>query len=266
MSSAVGVGTMAFFCCQNSAAWSLMLQRQHKPLVDLLSQLRPQYNNSKGKLLPASTSRYAASCSTPCTSSSTTGNERRKDGPTGDLFVTSSNEAVDETASRTISAAEIRVGNLASIRRTFGPNDNAQALLLCGGSSLARHASFDPTYARAKTWIRSHAIGPAVVEPILIQGLVAALIEAAFPQRVPLSQQMTYHRPLIVGVEMEATVTVTQIEKNASASTIDTASIDESVARSPGDGVQVTLHAECKRVRDDTCVAEGTHQIWIPDT
>jgi hypothetical protein len=248
---------MAFFCHQHNTAWSFLLLRQHKPLVDLLlSQLRP---HSKGKLLPATSTRNTSS-SIPSTNIV---NERRKDGPTGDLFVTSTNEAADET-SRTINAAEIRVGNLASIRRTFGPNDNAQALLLCGGSSLARHASFDPTYARARTWIRSHAIGPAVVEPILIQGLVAALIEAAFPQRVPLSQQMTYHRPLIVGVETEATVTVAQIERNTS--TIDTASNDESVARIPGDGVQVTLRAECKRVRDDTCVAEGTHQIWIPDT
>lgn len=171
----------------------------------------------------------------------------------------------DDAYSRpTISTSDVRVGNFASIRRTFGPNDNAQALLLCGGASLARHASFDPTYARAREWIRSHAVGPAVVEHILIQGLVAALVEAALPNRVPLSYQMTHHRPLIVGVEVEAIITVTDVRRDTS--TAVNHDDNDCTSTNTSTGILVTLRAECKRVRDGTCVAEGIHKIWLPDT
>lgn len=170
----------------------------------------------------------------------------------------------DDAYSRsTISTSDVREGNFASIRRTFGPNDNAQALLLCGGASLARHASFDPTYARAREWIRSHAVGPAVVEHILIQGLAAALVEAALPNRVPLSYQMTHHRPLIVGVEVEAIITVTDVRRDATAISNDG---NDCTANTASAGKLVTLRVECKRVRDGTCVAEGIHKIWLPDT
>ncbi len=170
----------------------------------------------------------------------------------------------DDAYSRpTISTSDVREGNFASIRRTFGPNDNAQALLLCGGASLARHASFDPTYARAREWIRSHAVGPAVVEHILIQGLAAALVEAALPNRVPLSYQMTHLRPLIVGAEVEAIITVTDVRRDTTTVSNDG---DDSTATTASSGKLVTLRVECKRVRDGTCVAEGIHKIWLPET
>jgi len=179
---------------------------------------------------------------------------------TGDLFPYEPNDQ----------KIKISVGKFASIRRTFGPNDNAQALLICGGPSLARHSSFDPQYATARTWIRSHPVGPAVVGPILLQGLVGALIEAAIPQRVPIQANLTQLCPLIVGVEMEATVTVTQVDAivDDTNSTIDNdAMLNDTTSRlrTNGGGYQVQLRAECKRVRDNTVIAEGSQLIWIPD-
>jgi hypothetical protein len=215
-----------------------------------------------------------------CANSSTSSNDGDDNGParnfsawntsattTSTRVSTSTTHEIlvgDDACSRpTISTSDVRVGNFASIRRTFGPNDNAQALLLCGGASLARHASFDPTYARAREWIRSHAVGPAVVEHILIQGLVAALVEAALPNRVPLSYQMTHHRPLIVGVEVEAIITVTDVRRDTTAVRHDD---NDCTSTSASTGILVTLRAECKRVRDGTCVADGIHKIWLPDT
>jgi hypothetical protein len=91
-------------------------------------------------------------------------------------------------------------GKSAWINRTFDPQTNAVALLSCGGPSLARHASFDPEYKRARDWIRRHPVGPAVLSPVLIQGLLGALVEASVPHAVSISVHMTQHRPLIVGV------------------------------------------------------------------
>ena len=90
------------------------------------------------------------------------------------------------------------LGKTASIRRVFEANSNAIGLLTCGGEQLARHASFDPDYDRAQGWIRRHAVGPAVLSPVLISGLVGALVEAAFPQSVPVSSSSHQIRPLIV--------------------------------------------------------------------
>jgi len=183
---------------------------------------------------------------------------------TGDLFPYDPKDA----------KIQISVGKYASIRRTFGPNDNAQALLICGGPSLARHSSFDPQYATARTWIRSHPVGPAVVGPILLQGLVGALIEAAIPQRVPIQANLTQLCPLIVGVEMEATVTVTQVDSIVDDTTNSTyTNLENDAMRNDttsrlhtnGGGYQVQLRAECKRVRDNTVIAEGSQLIWIPD-
>lgn len=119
-------------------------------------------------------------------STSQINNDENDKGPKGDLF-----------------KAEIGpdlVNKYASINRIFGPNCNAQAMLTCGGKELAKHASFDPQYSRAKDWIRSHPVGPAVISPLLISGLLTALIEAAMPQSIPLSTSMEMVRPLIVGV------------------------------------------------------------------
>ncbi len=92
------------------------------------------------------------------------------------------------------------VGKKAHIRRKFDAQSNALGLLTCGGQALAKHASFDPEYERARGWIQHHAVGPAVMSPVLIGGLVGALVEAAVPQSVPMASTMRQIRPLIVGV------------------------------------------------------------------
>jgi hypothetical protein len=108
------------------------------------------------------------------------------DGPGGDLFLA---EVGPEL-----------MGKSAWIRRTFDPRSNSLSLLTCGGEALAKHASFDPEYNRARDWIRHHPVGPAVLSPILINGLVGALVEASVPQAIPVSSSMNQIRPLIVGV------------------------------------------------------------------
>lgn len=107
-------------------------------------------------------------------------------GPWGDLFHASVGPEL--------------LGKTASIRRTFDARSNALGLLTCGGESLAKHASFDPEYDRARDWIQHHAVGYAVLSPVLISGLVGALVEAAVPQSVPMASSMRQIRPLIVGV------------------------------------------------------------------
>jgi hypothetical protein len=108
--------------------------------------------------------------------------------PMGELFALKRGGAIGQNL----------VGKTASIRRVFGSGANAQGLLTCGGEELARHASFDPDYTRARGWIRNRAIGQAVLSPVLISGLVGALIEAAFPQSVPVTCSSHQIRPLIV--------------------------------------------------------------------
>jgi hypothetical protein len=110
------------------------------------------------------------------------------DGPGGDLFLARVGPEL--------------VGKSAWTRRTFEPRSNSMSLLTCGGEALAKHASFDPEYNRARDWIRHHAVGPAVLSPVLINGLVGALVEASVPQSIPVSSSMNQIRPLIVGVSM----------------------------------------------------------------
>jgi hypothetical protein len=160
------------------------------------------------------------------------------------------------------------IGHSASIRRTFGPRCNAQALLACGGESLAAHASFDPDYSQAQKWIRSHAVGPAVLSPVLINGLVGALVEAAFPQSVPDSQTMKEIRPLIVGVNVNAKITVTNVSRTSKVygnEYVENNSDSNEQQQQQKYGYQVDLKTEVLRVRDDAHIAEGTHSIWIPD-
>lgn len=139
----------------------------------------------------------------------------------------------------------------AKVRRTFGPRSNAQALVVCGGDALAAHASFDPEYNRAQGWIRAHPIGPAVLSPILITGLVGALVEATFPQAITRAESMQQIRPLIVGVAVEAKILVTEVLE----------STDDNYRH----GYQVHLETKVCRVRDDALIAQGTHTVWIPD-
>jgi hypothetical protein len=160
------------------------------------------------------------------------------------------------------------IGKKAKIRRTFGPRSNAQAMLTCGGEALAAHASFDPDYNRAQNWIRHHAVGSAVLSPVLVTGVVGALVEATFPHCVPVSQSMKQHRPLIVGVAVHAKIEVVQV---VSSNNDEARAGNRNVERGDEDrydrrnGHQVDLKTTVARVRDDVVIAEGEHSVWIPD-
>ncbi|GKY98510.1 hypothetical protein MPSEU_000808100 [Mayamaea pseudoterrestris] len=200
-------------------------------------KLTPSNLHVKAKskfVLHSATSRHFSSASTALAFED-------DDGPVGELF--QANKEIGPSL----------IGQTASIRRTFGPRSNAQALLTCGGESLAAHASFDPDYLRAQDWIRSHAVGPAVLSPVLISGLIGALVEAAFPFSVPDTQSLTLLRPLIVGVSVNAKIQVENVLQESS----DGAKREQ--------GYQVILSTQVARVRDDTIIAEGTHSIWIID-
>jgi hypothetical protein len=73
-------------------------------------------------------------------------------GPQGDLFGSHVGPSL--------------VGKTAKVRRIFGARANSIGLLTAGGEALAKHASFDPEYNRARDWIRQHAVGPAVLSPV----------------------------------------------------------------------------------------------------
>ena len=211
----------------------------------------------------------SSSCST--TGSSTIEEER----PTGTLFQLSKAPIGPEL-----------VGARGMIRRTFGPRSNAEGLLATGGPDLAAHASFDPDYNRAQDWIRHHAVGPAVLSPILISGLTGALTEAAFPHGVITYQSMKHLRPLIVGVPVASMIEVVSVTKTEQRmkSTTTTEQDDgddnnnshshNSNIEHPSDetndhrrkhGYDVTLRTIVSRVRDDCIIAEGTHELWVPD-
>lgn len=123
-------------------------------------------------------------------------------GPQGDLF----------HGEKTLGPS--LTGKTASIRRVFEAGSNAAGLLTCGGEQLARHASFDPNYARAQGWIRHHAVGPAVLSPVLIGGLVGALVEAVFPNSVPVSCSISHLKPLIVSY-MEYIISIGNVNVGA---------------------------------------------------
>lgn len=173
-------------------------------------------------------------------------------GPMGELFKLSRGHEVSQDL----------VGKTASIRRVFGPNANAQGLLICGGEELARHASFDPDYNRARGWIQNRAIGPAVLSPVLISGLVGALVEAAFPQSVPVTSSMHQARPLIVGQEVFASVQVIGVkhfDRNG-----DEVSTKAKDFGSHQEGHEIRLMTEVVRTQDNEIISEGSHTIWIP--
>jgi len=155
------------------------------------------------------------------------------------------------------------MGRSASIRRRFGAGDNAQGLLVCGGSELARHASFDPNYRRAQDWIRHHAVGPAIVSPVLIGGLVGALVEAALPNSVPLHSSTSQIQPLIIGVEVRAEIEITAVEANVAKNS----AIHKDVPnREKSDGYQIQMMTKVQRLQDGAMIANGTHSVWIPYT
>jgi acyl dehydratase len=198
-----------------------------------------------------STSRSLSSSAAPIPSSTNDGDE-----PFGDLWDSPKGIRPD------------LIGKSVTIRRTFGPRSNGQAMLTCGGEALAAFASFDPDYSRAQGWIRHHAVGPAVLSPILITGVVGALVEATFPQAVPVSQSMKQHRPLIVGVAVHAKIEVVEV---VSSNNDEEGGTTRSRERGEEDrydrryGHQVDLKTTVARVRDDVVIAEGEHSVWIPD-
>lgn len=155
------------------------------------------------------------------------------------------------------------LGKYASIRRVFGPRSNSQAMLTHGGAILARHSSFDPTYSRAKLWIRHHPVGPALISPVLINGIIGALVEASMPHSVPISTYMKQIRPLIVGVEMEAKIKVQSVIPTTSCA-LPSYQVEDSQSPSK-DGFEISLLALATRVRDDATIAEGEHKIWVAD-
>lgn len=173
-------------------------------------------------------------------------------GPMGELFDLKREDGIDQSL----------VGKTASIRRVFGPGANARGLLTCGGEELARHASFDPDYSRARGWIQNRAIGPAVLSPILISGLVGALVEAAFPQSVPVHASMHQARPLIVGQEVCAVVQVVGVKHFARDG--QDVSTKEKDFGSRQEGHEIQLMTEVVRTQDNEVIAEGTHSVWIP--
>jgi hypothetical protein len=144
------------------------------------------------------------------------------------------------------------IGAMGSIERTFGSNDNASGLLATGGSGLAAYASFDPNYSRAKQWITNHPVGNSVLSPIFLTGLTGALTEAAFPQAVITSQSIRQQLPLIVGVPVRATIEVMHVTK-------------EATTNANNNGFHIHLKTKVTRVRDDAMIAEGTHDLWVPD-
>jgi hypothetical protein len=154
------------------------------------------------------------------------------------------------------------IGKYATIRRVFGSRSNAEVMLTCGGSTLAKHASFDPNYHRAQQWIRSHAVGPAVLSPVLLIGLIGSLVEATFPQStVPVGMTFEQSWPLIVGVPVHATITVSGVQESSAASEDPVSSSSSS----PQMGYQVQLDTAIARARDGLVLATGTYTIWIPD-
>jgi hypothetical protein len=160
------------------------------------------------------------------------------------------------------------VGAIGMIRRTFGPRSNAEGLLATGGPDLAAHASFDPDYNRAQDWIRHHAVGPAVLSPILISGLTGALTEAAFPNAVITFQSMKHLRPLIVGVPVASTIEVISVTKAQRTKYLDNDDDNNNSSetdQSRKHGYDVVLRTLVSRVRDDCIIAEGTHELWVPD-
>lgn len=188
--------------------------------------------------------------------------KRRTYQPMGDLF----QYAKQKGSSKSNSIVEF-LGKTASISRVFGPASNAQALLTCGGEELAQQASFDPDYETAKGWIRSRPVGPAVLSSTLISGLVGALIEASFPQTVPVNNSMNFSHPLIVGMEVEAAIKVESVRQTKrDGSKISTSGGTNGNGQNgmTDMGYEILLSTQVTRVQDDVTIAEGHHTVWIP--
>lgn len=157
----------------------------------------------------------------------------------------------------------------ASIRRTFESSANAQAMLICGGPQLASNASFDPMYSRAKHYIRNHAVGQAVLSPILINGLIGALVESEFPSGFMEKCNLVQRLPLIVGCEVEAYLEVTgvnQMSRSGSNTNHNNNNRNDNIERLIHmEGIEVDLITKLTRVSDGKEIAVGTQTIWLPE-
>lgn len=142
-----------------------------------------------------------------------------------------------------------------SIRRTFTANSNAQAMLICGGESLAAHASFDPNYSQARKYIRNHAVGPAIISPLLTTGLMHALVEATFPQSIFVKNEVRQLQPLIVGVEVEASMEVVSVMEAG----------DAQSHLGKCRGYELEVKTSTKRLLDGVIISEGAQTIWLPE-
>ena len=153
------------------------------------------------------------------------------------------------------------VGKYAEIIRVIGPQSSAQALLATGGPNLARFSSFDPGFDRAKNWISSHAVGPAVGSPIVASGLFCGLVEASFPKSVLIANEMKQVRPILVGIEMKARIVVNSVEPTNEFFHLDYGLGDSS----NNAGYEVSLTTELSTVRDKKKIVEGTYRVYLPD-
>lgn len=194
------------------------------------------------------------------------------DGPRGSLFGSTQLQPPQPSQP---TGSRLQVGQIGYVERTFSPQSNVHATLACGGPALAAHASFDPNYERASTWIQNHAVGTAVLSPILISGLVGALTEAAFPQAIVVQHSLNFtDKPLIVGVTVSARIKVVSIERQNQrpnpishhALATDAQSSSPSSSPSPRQvGFLVKLESTVHRVQDGAAIALGEQTIWIPD-
>lgn len=241
-----------------AAMSTLSYKRHHR------HHLQQQHSAFPGQNIVRKLSSSSSSTASDDSSTSSTTTAQHSDGPHGDLFPPQQK------------VGPHLIGRTGRIQRTFGPQSNAQAMLVTGGEALAAHASFDPNYQRAKDWLRQHAVGPAVLSsPVLVSGVIGALVEAAFPQAVAVRQSMQQIRPLIVGVAVVAQIQVEKVQSTTEQRRLDVgdavssdgggenqAVIEEATRRY---GYEVTLSTKVSRVRDEAVIAEGEHVVWIPD-
>jgi len=178
----------------------------------------------------------------------------------GDLFQSAKEQS---SSNSSVVSWDDFVGKTASISRVFGPGANAQTLLTCGGEELAKHASFDPDYETAKDWIRSRPVGPAVLSSTLISGLVGALIEASFPQTVPINSSVNFSHPLIVGMEVAASITVESVHRTQRDGNKSGTNGGGQIGTTDM-GYEILLSTQVTRVQDDVNIAKGHHTVWMP--
>ncbi len=99
------------------------------------------------------------------------------------------------------------------------------------------------------------------MSPILISGLVGALIESTLPQSFFVSGTMNQQRPLIVGVEVEASIQV----KSVTSCNADSSSDSNDIINERYHGYEVLLDTGVHRVSDGAIISNGSQKIWLPD-